>query len=70
MEDHDDMPRSVEFLKQQLAKLERVIPLPENQNIDFPSKIFTQSILSHKRELLEELKAAELLESKADSEII
>lgn len=70
MKNYDNMPRSIEFLKNQLVKLERVIPLPENQNIDISSQIFTKSMLSHKKELLEELKAAEWLESKADIELI
>jgi hypothetical protein len=68
MQDYEDMPRSVDIIKEQLADLEKLISAPEDKNIDFPTRTFFDSLDYHKQELLEELKAAEWLENQADME--
>ncbi|MDR0620508.1 MAG: hypothetical protein LBJ61_01300 [Deltaproteobacteria bacterium] len=69
LKDNDNIPRSVEIITEQLADLEDLITTSEDKNIDFPSRLFFNSLESHKQELLEELKAAKMLESKADIEL-
>jgi hypothetical protein len=69
MKYQNEIPRSVEIIKKQLADLAKVKAISDyNANIDFASRIFLDSMNSHEQDLIEELKAAELLETKSDIE--
>jgi hypothetical protein len=64
-------PRSKREVERQLADLAKVKAKAETYGMpDFASKIGLQSILCHEQDLREELRAAELLESNSDAEIV
>ncbi|MDR1873279.1 MAG: hypothetical protein LBS60_15385 [Deltaproteobacteria bacterium] len=66
----NQIPRSVDIIKKQLADLAKVIAVSDhNYRPDFASELFLASIDAHEVELKEELKAAEWLEKNCDVEL-
>jgi hypothetical protein len=65
MNSQRQIPRSVEIIKEQLAELADVTASVNIEApVDFATKITLDSLSLHKEDLLEELKAAELLSSQ------
>lgn len=64
-------PRSTREIKRQLADLAKVKSQAEAYGTpDFASRISLQSLCDHEQELLEELRAAEMLESGSAAELV
>ncbi|MDR1872349.1 MAG: hypothetical protein LBS60_10620 [Deltaproteobacteria bacterium] len=58
-------PRSVDIIKEQLADLDEVFKsVNRTVELDFTTKSILSSLEEHKEELIEELKAAEWLETQ------
>jgi len=68
MSNETPVVRSVQEIQEQLADLDKVKRVAENYGTpDFASQLGMRSLLAHQRELLDELRAAKLLETKADA---
>jgi hypothetical protein len=64
------IPRDVETIKKQLDDLAKVKATSDcNLRVDFASSLFLDSMDAHEKELKEELKAAEWLQTKLDLEL-
>jgi len=71
MNDYLSPPRATALIKEQLADLEKVKSSFDNaEPLDFSERMTLQSFNRLEEKLKEELRAAEMIESKSDLEII
>ena len=69
MSNETPVVRAVQEIQEQLDDLDEVIHFAENYGTpDFASKLGMRSLLGHRQELLDELQAAKLLETKAGAD--